>query len=270
MADKESDRRNSSPRFRRMHADLAGTTPVGPSAISGNIESSLFGLPRSYRRRTRHFTTWIALAATYTMAGKIGLAVVGDVSASAVWAPSGIARGSADFRPACVAWYRPRRFSDERHDRGVGDHLDLHCNRQYARSRSRCVSGGSIRRRYPFLTRGRDIPCLRCGRGAQCRVSRDSRRDHPFVVRLRVVVGIPLRLADVVAWRCGGSCRIRAGDSPVGSRPRPNWSRAERTEFLVLLFVAVTVGWIVFVGSHNPLTFLWVPVCVCRFQVRSA
>jgi PAS domain S-box-containing protein len=274
LADKEADRRIS-PRLRLMHSDLAGTTPGGPSTISGNFESPLFGLPGSYRRRTRHFTTWIALAATYTLAGKIGLALAWvNASASAVWAPSGIALAAVlIFGPRVWPGIVLGAFLTNVTTAGslttsiliaIGNTLEAVLGAYLV---------GRFAGEYPFLTRGRDIFVFAAA--------------GVLSAGLAATAGVTtLSWFGFVSWSEYGSVWLTwwLGDAagavvfaPVillwGARPRLNWSRAERTEFLVMLFVVVTVGWIVFVGSHSPFTFLCIPLCVWagfRFGQREA
>jgi PAS domain S-box-containing protein len=258
-----------------MLSDHSDTVPGRPADLSDRRDSSITHFHSVRRRLRRHFTTWILLAAIYTLAGKLGLALAFvNASATAVWPPTGIALAAVlIFGPRVWPGIFLGAFLTNVTTAGSPTTSLLIATGNTLEP----ILGGYLVSRfageYRVLSRGRDISVfafagvLSAGLGA--------------------TVGVTsLSLFGFAQWSEYGSVWLTwwLGDAagavvfaPVillwKAKPRLDWSRAERIELLALFLVLVTVGWIVFVVSEYPLPFLCIPLCVWagfRFGQREA
>ncbi|RPI48705.1 MAG: hypothetical protein EHM55_25135, partial [Acidobacteria bacterium] len=223
----------------------------------------------------RRFVMWILLAAAYTLAGRLGLALaLVNPSATAVWPPTGIAL-AAVLVLGPGAW--PGIF--------LGAFLTNTLTAGSAITSLLIASGNTLE----ALTAGYLVNRFAGGRRAL-----DSSRD---IVRF-VLAGLAGALVSATAgvaticafgfarwsefasiWTTwwlgdvGGAIVVAPVILLWTANPRFDWTGARRLELAFLALTVAVAGWVVFVASPYPLAFLTIPVCVWagfRFGQREA
>ena len=219
--------------------------------------------------------TWILLAAVYTLAGRLGLALAFvHESATAVWPPTGIAL-------AAVLILGPRVWP--------GIFLGAFLTNE--------LTAGSFVTSF-LIASGNTLEALTAGylvtRFASGRLVFDRAR-HIVRFALAVLAGATVSATVGAASICAFGFAQWQNAGPIwttwwlgnvagamvvapvillwAAHPRFDWPQAQRLELALLILTAVAVGWVVFVAAPHPLSFLTIPVCVWagfRFGQREA
>lgn len=224
----------------------------------------------------RHAVILIFVAATYVLAGKLGLALASvNASATAVWPPSGIALAAVLIFGGPV-W--PGIF--------LGAFL------------TNVTTAGTLTTSV-LIAAGNTLEAL-CGGYLVNRFAGGRRAFHNvrdiflFVLLAGLVstcvsatVGVTsLSLFGFAPWSAYGPIWLTwwLGDmvgavvvAPVillwWANPRIAWTRTQRVEFLLSLLLSVVAGWVVFIVATYPLIFLAIPIGLWvgfRFGQREA
>jgi len=224
---------------------------------------------------TQRCTTWILLAAAYTLAGKLGLALAFvNASATAVWPPTGIALAAVLI---FGSWVWPGIFA--------GAFLTNELTAGSSVTSLLIASGNTLE----ALTAGYLVNRFAGGRHA-LNATRNIVR-FALAGLAGAVVSATAGVATICAFGFADWFEYRAiwttwwlGDvsgaivvAPVillwAGNPRFDWPAARRLELTLLALSFGVVGWVVFVAATYPLAFLAIPVCVWagfRFGQRDA
>ncbi len=223
----------------------------------------------------RHLITWILLAAVYAVAGRLGLALAFvHESATAVWPPTGIAL-------AAVLILGPRVWP------GIflGAFLANALTAGNFVTSLLIASGNTLE----ALTAGYLVTRFAGGRHVFDRAHNIVR----FVLAglagatVSATIGVTsICVFGFARWQDAGSIWATwwLGDvagamvvAPIillwAAQPRFDWPAARRLELALLTLTAAVVGWVVFVATPYPLSFLAIPICVWagyRFGQREA
>jgi signal transduction histidine kinase len=225
---------------------------------------------------SRPSSVWIPLAAIYTLAGKLGLALAFvNASATAVWPPTGIAL-------AAVLVFGPRVWP--------GIFLGAFLTNE--------TTAGSVVTSL-LIASGNTLEALvgayLVNRFAGGRLAFENGRSIFRFVLLAGFVGTSvsatigvttLSLSGLSEWSAYRSTWLTwwLGDASGAIIVTPalllwtanhhmRWSREQLRELVALVVASVVVGWLVFVVSEYPLGFLCIPICVWaagRFGQREA
>jgi integral membrane sensor domain MASE1 len=177
---------------------------------------------------SRRSSVWIPLAAIYTLAGKLGLALAFvNPSATAVWPPTGIAL-------AAVLIFGPRVWP------GIflGAFLTNETTAGSAVTSLLIASGNTLE-----ALVGIGVTTLSLSGLSEW----SAYRPTWLTWRLGDASGAIIVAPALLLW---------------AANHRMRWSREQWTELYALVAALVVVGWFVFVVSEYPLGFLCIPICV--------
>ena len=225
---------------------------------------------------SRRSSVWIPLAAIYTLAGKLGLALAFvNASATAVWPPTGIAL-------AAVLVFGPRVWP------GIflGAFLTNETTAGSPVTSLLIASGNTLEAL---------VGAYLVNRFAGGRLAFENGRDIFRFVLLAGFVGTSvsatigvttLSLSGLSEWSAyrptwltwwlgdaSGAIIVAPALLLWAANHRMRWSREQRSELFALVAALVVVGWMVFVVSEYPLGFLCIPICIwaaARFGQREA